>query len=174
MSEDVRREMVALLPRLRRFAYSLTGSMEEADDVVQSACAKALDRLDQYRLGTRLDSWMFRIVQTTWLDQVRSAPARTTAADPDALDRAVSIDPIEERVVARDALARIQRALTGLPEEQRVLLSLVVIDGLSYAQAAECLGIPTGTVMSRLSRARRRLADAIDEQKQPNARGSKR
>ncbi len=172
MSDDVRREMVELLPRLRRFAYSLTGSMEEADDMVQTACVKALSRLDQFKPGTRLDSWMFRIIQTTWLDHVRSAPVRRTVADPDALDQAVATDPIEERTMARLALDKVREAMGGLPEDQRVLLGLVVVDGLSYRQAAESLGIPIGTVMSRLSRARRRLADAIEAPRAATSGGS--
>ena len=172
MSDDVRREMVELLPRLRRFAYSLTGSMEEADDMVQTACVKALSRLDQFRPGTRLDSWMFRIIQTTWLDHVRSAAVQRTVADPDALDQAVAQDPIEERTIARVALEKVRQAMGGLPEDQRILLGLVVVDGLSYKQAAESLGIPIGTVMSRLSRARRRLADAIDSPRAAASEGS--
>ena len=172
MSDDIRREMVELLPRLRRFAYSLTGSMEEADDMVQTACMKALSRLDQFRPGTRLDSWMFRIIQTTWLDHVRSAAVQRTVADPEALDQAVMQDPIEERTIARVALDKVRQAMGSLPEDQRILLGLVVVDGLSYKQAAESLGIPIGTVMSRLSRARRRLADAIDSPRAAASEGS--
>ena len=172
MSDDIRREMVELLPRLRRFAYSLTGSMAEADDMFQTACLKALSRLDQFRPGTRLDSWMFRIIQTTWLDHVRSAAVQRTVADPDALDQAVTQDPIEERTIARVALEKVRQAMGGLPEDQRILLGLVVVDGLSYKQAAESLGIPIGTVMSRLSRARRRLADAIDSPRAAASEGS--
>ncbi|MDJ0935997.1 MAG: RNA polymerase sigma factor [Kiloniellales bacterium] len=172
MSDDIRREMVELLPRLRRFAYSLTGSMEEADDMVQTACVKALSRLDQFKPGTRLDSWMFRIIQTTWLDHVRSAPVQRTVLDPDALDQAVARDPIEERTMARAALEKVRQAMSGLPEDQRILLGLVVVDGLSYRQAAESLGIPIGTVMSRLSRARRRLADAIESPRAAASEGS--
>jgi len=172
MSDEIRREMVELLPRLRRFAYSLTGSMEEADDMVQTACVKALSRLDQFKPGTRLDSWMFRIVQTTWLDHVRSAPVQRTVFDSDALDQAVAKDPIEERTMARIALEKVRQAMGGLPEDQRVLLGLVVVDGLSYRQAAESLGIPIGTVMSRLSRARRRLADAIERPRAAASEGS--
>ena len=172
MSDDVRREMVELLPRLRRFAYSLTGSMEEADDMVQTACVKALSRLDQFRPGTRLDSWMVRIIQTTGLDHVRSAAVQRTVADPDALDQAVTQDPIEERTIARVALEKVRQAMGGLPEDQLILLGLVVVDGLSYKQAAESLGIPIGTVMSRLSRARRRLADAIDSPRAAASEGS--
>ena len=172
MSDDIRREMVELLPRLRRFAYSLTGSMEEADDMVQTACVKALSRLDQFKPGTRLDSWMFRIIQTTWLDHVRSAPVQRTVLDPDALDQAMVRDPIEERTMARAALKKVRQAMSGLPEDQRILLGLVVVDGLSYRQAAESLGIPIGTVMSRLSRARRRLADAIESPRAAASEGS--
>ena len=140
--------------------------------MVQTACMKALSRLDQFRPGTRLDSWMFRIIQTTWLDHVRSAAVQRTVADPEALDQAVMQDPIEERTIARVALDKVRQAMGGLPEDQRILLGLVVVDGLSYKQAAESLGIPIGTVMSRLSRARRRLADAIDSPRAAASEGS--
>ena len=140
--------------------------------MVQTACVKALSRLDQFKPGTRLDSWMFRIIQTTWLDHVRSAPVQRTVLDPDALDQAVARDPIEERTMARAALEKVRQAMSGLPEDQRILLGLVVVDGLSYRQAAESLGIPIGTVMSRLSRARRRLADAIESPRAAASEGS--
>ena len=80
VAEDIRTELVALLPRLRRFAYGLTGSLDEGDDVVQSACERALTRLDQFQPGTRLDSWMYRIVQTVWIDRRRAQQAARSQA----------------------------------------------------------------------------------------------
>ncbi len=171
MTQDVRQQIIDLLPRLRRFAYSLTGSMTEADDVLQSACERALGRLDQFTPGTRMDSWMFRIVQTTWIDRRRQAIRRSDRHDPEAME-AVAFDArIHEQTEARMALEVVRREIGNLPEEQRLVLALVTIDGLSYQQAADVLSIPTGTVMSRLARARKRLAIAID---QPTAQHSDR
>src|SRR5215475_7334293 len=87
VTQQVRDELVALLPRLRRFAYGLTGSLDEGDDVVQSACERALMRLDQFAPGTRLDSWMYRIVQTVWIDRLRARQSRReTGMDPADLE----------------------------------------------------------------------------------------
>jgi RNA polymerase sigma-70 factor (ECF subfamily) len=148
--------MVALLPRLRRFAYALTGSLDEGDDVVQSACERALSRLHQWQPGTRLDSWMFRIVQTTWIDRVRARRVRAEDADPLLLERQPANDHGPE-VEHRLLLARTRAAMAHLPEDQRSVLALVSVDGLSYREAAEALGVPIGTVMSRLARGRARL-----------------
>ena len=160
--DDVRKELVALLPRLKRFAYSLSGSLDEAEDLVQASCEKALMRLDQFEIGTRLDSWMFRIVQNTWIDRMRYAQRRGLVNDPDAVERIAFDARIHEQLEARSALDIVRTQFARLPEEQKVVLSLITIDGCSYEEAAQTLGIPIGTVMSRLSRARRKLAEAID------------
>lgn len=162
MAADLRQEMVALLPRLRRFAYSLSGSLEEADDVVQAACERALARLDQFEPGTRLDSWLFRIVQTTWIDRTRSAKRRAQVNDPDALEAMSVDDRIHERTEARAALQLVRDAIAELPEDQRAVLALCAIDGVTYQEAARILEVPIGTVMSRLARARKRLAHVVE------------
>lgn len=162
MDEDVRQEMIALLPRLRRFGYSLTGSMDEADDLVQGACERALLRLDQYERGSRLDSWMFRIMQTTWIDRIRTTRRRGTVNDPEMM-AAVPFDArIHEQTEARAALDIVRAEIALLPEDQRLVLALVTVDGMSYKDAAEVLEVPIGTVMSRLSRARKRLGEALE------------
>ncbi|HIN66053.1 MAG TPA: RNA polymerase sigma factor [Candidatus Obscuribacterales bacterium] len=161
---EIRLQIVALLPRLRRFAFALTGRQDEADDLVQSACLKALDRLSQYEVGTKLDSWMFRIVQTTFLDDVRSRSrrAKDTVINEDI--NAVGFDArIHEQTEARADLAIIRAKINELPAEQRELLALVVVDGMSYQSAAEVLDVPIGTVMSRLARARKKLASALQD-----------
>ena len=109
MAENVREELVALLPRLRRFAYSLSGSLDEADDLVQAACERALTRLHQYRPGTRLDSWMFRIIQTIWIDRRRSAARRDIVNDPEALEMVAHEARIAETTEARLALEIVRR-----------------------------------------------------------------
>lgn len=160
---DIRRQIVALLPRLRRLACALCSNQDEADDIVQSACEKALTRLDQFEPGTRLDSWMFRIVQTTFIDQRRSRRRRNADPLEDGTD-AVAFDArIYERTAARADLAIVRAEIGRMPDEQRAVLALVGVDGLAYKEAADVLGVPTGTVMSRLARARKRLADALGD-----------
>ncbi len=164
MSTDVRHEIVALLPRLRRFACALTGSIDEADDVVQAACERALKRLDQFTPGTRCDLWMFQIIRTVWIDKLRYAKRRETVNDPDEAERVGFDARIHEQTAARMDLEYVRREIANLSEEQRVVLVLVTVDGRSYQETADMLGIPVGTVMSRLARARRRLAEALDGQ----------
>lgn len=156
VNDDVRHQMVALLPRLRRFAFVLTRDMERADDLVQETCVRALDRIGQWERGTRLDSWLYRIAQNIWFDRLRAAKVRGETAEMDAAAELVGEDG---RVVvdAKLALGDISRAIAKLPEEQQVLIALVCIDGLSYKEAASILQVPIGTVMSRLARARQAL-----------------
>lgn len=149
-------DLVALVPKLRRFAYSLTGNRQDGDDLVQAACEKALRNVAQFQAGTRMDSWMYRIIQTLWIDDRRSARRRGTAMDPDEAhlsDEGKAASLPEDRMM----LAQTRAAMATLPEPQRAVLALVAIEGLSYREAAETLDIPVGTVMSRLSRAREAL-----------------
>jgi len=149
---SIHRELVALLPRLRRFACGLSGSLDRADDLVQTACERALSNLDKFAPGSRLDSWMFRIVQNLWVDRMRS-DGRWQQGDENALDRLPAND-MEREVEARMELIAVRRAIAALPPEQRVVLILVTVEGKSYREASEILAIPMGTVMSRLARAR--------------------
>jgi RNA polymerase sigma-70 factor (ECF subfamily) len=145
-------QLIAVLPRLRRFARGLTGAAAEADDLVQAACERALARKHQFEEGTRFDSWMFRIVQTIWIDQIRARDVRKEDAEVPE-ERLGSDEPVR-RVEARLALEEVRRAVDLLPPDQRTALLLVTVDGLSYKQAAEIAGVPVGTIMSRLARAR--------------------
>lgn len=161
--DDLRMQLVALLPRLRRFARGLAASRDEGDDLLQQACEKALARLHQFEPGSHLDRWMFRIVKTTHIDRRRQANRHRTADFTDDLVALVPFDArIEEQTAARQGLALVREAVKALPEEQREVLLLVVVDGLSYQDAADVIGVPQGTVMSRLSRARQKLARSIE------------
>jgi RNA polymerase sigma-70 factor (ECF subfamily) len=151
-SERFGDQLVAVLPRLRRFARGLTGSSVEADDLVQAACERALARRHQFQEGTRFDSWMFRIVQTIWIDQIRSREVRKADGDVGE-DRLGSDEPVR-RVEARLTLAEVRRAVDRLSPDQRAALLLVTVEGLSYKEAAEVVDVPVGTIMSRLARAR--------------------
>lgn len=152
--------MVALLPRLRRFAFVLTRDMEKADDLVQETCVRALDRIGQWEQGTRLDSWLYRIAQNIWFDRLRALKVRGETTE---IDTAVELAGEDGRdtIEAKLALNDISKAIAKLPEEQQVLIALVCIDGLSYKEAATILQVPIGTVMSRLARARQALHAAF-------------
>lgn len=159
MDEVMRAALIGLLPRLRRFGLALTGSAADADELVQDACERALGRADQLRDGARLDAWLYGIMRNRWTDEVRRRRVRRHDG-LEAADAAVGEDG-ERGADARLTLEAVRRALAGLPEEQRAVLVLVCVDGLSYKEAAGVLGVAIGTVMSRLSRGRRALHGAM-------------
>lgn len=161
MTGDVKRQIVALLPRLRRFAQALTGDRERGDDLVQETCLRALSRLEQWEEGTRLDSWMYRIAQNIWFDNIRALKVRGEVIDIDLAHDLVGEDG-RNTTGNRLALNEVMEAIGRLPPDQKVVIALVCIDGLSYKQAAEILEIPMGTVMSRLARARSAIHIATD------------
>jgi RNA polymerase sigma-70 factor (ECF subfamily) len=163
MTEEIRQEMAALIPRMRRFAHALAGSRDEGDDLVQAACVKALGALHQYEPGTRLDAWMFRIIRTGFLDRVRTAKRRPSVSDPETLEALSDGGKAARGVEDGMTLARVRQKMAELPEDQRAVLALVAIEGLSYREAAEALGVPVGTVMSRLARARAKLGALLQE-----------
>jgi len=148
--------IVALLPRLRRFALALARNREDGDDLVQATVERALTRFENWQEGTRLDSWMFKIMQNLWIDQTRAKRRWGEEATGDELDAAVGVDGravVESRLMLRETLTEV----LALPEDQRAVLVLVVVEGFSYREAADMLSMPVGTVMSRLSRARQAL-----------------
>ncbi len=159
---DLRREIVAVIPRLRRFARGLTGNQSDADDLVQVALEKALTRLHQFKPGTRLDSWLYRIVQTSFLDERRKAQRREVDMEQEQLENTPSIAS-QEYSERNAGIADIDRALAQLPDEQRLIVVAVLVEGHSYRDAADMMGLPIGTVMSRLSRARKALQAALSE-----------
>ena len=152
-------EMLTLLPRLRRFAVALTGRAADADDLVQDTIERALRNLDQFTPGTRMDSWMFRIAQNLWIDNLRSRKARGQPVELENVEQ-LSIDgrrAVDARLMLNDTI----NALAALPEDQRVVVALVLVDGLSYREAASVLQVPIGTVTSRLARGRDALAAKV-------------
>lgn len=153
VDQAFRRELVDLLPRLRRFARALTGHADRADDLVQAACEKALARSHQWQQGTRLDSWMYRILQTTWIDDRRTAAHHQSHLEEVPLESVADPGALRH-LEARTTLAAVRQAMRALPDPQRAVLGLVCVEGLSYREAADALGVPVGTVMSRLARAR--------------------
>src|SRR5690554_215111 len=153
--------MVALLPRLRAFARSLARNRDDADDLVQQTCEKALAGLAGFTPGTRLDSWMFKIMHRQWIDVARRKRPSADIDDPAVSDAIVGEDGRTVTSAKLD-LAVVNRAIGELAEEQRSVLVLVCVEGLRYREVAEILDIPIGTVMSRLARARTALGEALD------------
>lgn len=159
--EEIRREIVTLLPRLRRFASALTGSTDDGDDLAQATIERALQRISQWQPESRLDSWMFRIAQNLWFDQLRAQKRRGVMVSVDELH---DVSGCDGRAVTESELMlrRTQQAIACLPEEQRAVVALVLVDGASYSEAASLLETPIGTVMSRLSRARKALITMLE------------
>lgn len=162
MESDFRQDLVSLLPRLRRFAMTVATNLQDADDLVQQACEKALLKQAQWQPGTRLDSWMYRIIQNQHIDALRSRGRRGEQAPDFALeelgDAANSDVPERENL-----LRRVSELIADLPDEQRVVMLLVAVEEYSYRETAELLEVPIGTVMSRLARARGRIAAALGD-----------
>lgn len=159
-TEDFRTRVTALLPQLRRFALAMTGAPNDADDLVQSAVERALSRAEQWRPDTRLDSWMYKIVQNLWIDQTRRRSVRGEAAPIEQAHQVPGEDGrevVERRLMLQSARA----AFADLAPELRAAASLVILNGLSYREAADALEVPIGTIMSRVSRARRSLETAL-------------
>lgn len=156
VSRVVREDLVAVLPRLRRFCLALTRSPDAGDDLAQSTIERALGRIDQWEERTKLDSWMFTIAKNIFLDEVRATKRRGQRVDVETLSDIVGDDG-RQVTEGRSDLAHARQAIAALPVEQRALMALVVIDGQSYKDAAAILDIPIGTVMSRLARARQSI-----------------
>lgn len=154
--------MIRLLPRLRAFARSLARAPDQADDLVQTTCLRALDRIAQFTPGTRLDSWLYRIMRNIWIDEHRRRkPVLSIVEAPWAED--VTGEDGREVTETRLTLGEVGAVVASMPEEQRSVLILVCVEGMKYREVAEILDIPIGTVMSRLSRARLMVAEAMGE-----------
>jgi RNA polymerase sigma-70 factor, ECF subfamily len=158
MPAGIGQELVALLPRLRRFALVLCRSQSLADDLVQGACERALANAGSWTPGTKFDAWMFRILRNYWIDHLRRMRTEGMMEDISMQTQLVG-DAGEGPILSRLVLSEVQRAIDNLPQEQQEVLVLVCAEDLSYREAAEVLGVPIGTVMSRLARARKRLME---------------
>lgn len=155
-AEQIRSDIVAMLPRLRRFARALTGVSADADDIVQIAVERALMRIDQFQQGTRLDSWLFSITRNAWIDEARSRTRRGKVFAPAEAGEQVGFGGEAEVHVKLEA-DDVWTAMRKLPEEQREAVALVCVEGMAYREAAETLGVPIGTLTSRLARGREAL-----------------
>lgn len=152
----MRAELEALWPRLWRFAYGLSQNRQDAEDLAQSACVKALQNAGRFKQGTHLDRWMFTICRNLWRNEVRARKVRVgNGCIPiDDAHPLVEKDENETNIFASQVLSKVM----ALPEAQRETVLLVYVEGFSYKEAAAILGIPIGTIMSRLAAARTALA----------------
>jgi len=144
------------LPRLRRFARSLTGNAADADDLVQTGLERVLRHLDLYMPGTRLDSWLFKILKNVWIDEIRGRTRRERVFAPEEDGDRIGDDG-DAATLARRRLVEVEKAMRELPEDQRLAIALICVEGLSYAEASEVLDVPVGTLSSRLTRGRETL-----------------
>jgi RNA polymerase sigma-70 factor (ECF subfamily) len=161
-SDEFADALGAMLPRLRRFAFALSRHPADADDLAALAVERALGSRAQFTPGTRLDSWLFRITRNLWIDEARSRQRRASweapaeAGEQQGFDGAADIERSVE-------LAQVMRAMSALPDEQREVVALIMIEGLGYRETAELLGQPIGTVSSRLVRGRNALLAALGQ-----------
>ncbi|QYF91749.1 RNA polymerase sigma factor [Massilia sp. PAMC28688] len=160
LNAAIHSDIAALLPRLRRFARSITYNREDGDDLVQLAVERALTRTEQWQAGTRLDSWIFRIMKNAWIDEMRSRTRRDQVFAPEELGEHVGDDAAE----AHQQRMAVQKAISMLSEDHRIVIGLVLVDGMPYKEAAEVLEIPMGTLTSRLARAREALQGLLSDQ----------
>lgn len=166
-ASDFAGEVLGVLEPLYAIALRLTRNRADAEDLVQDTVVKALRFAHQFRPGTNLKAWLFTILHNTWRNRVRDTARALVDVDSERVDEAAALDgPVAyetpERILLRDTLdADLQAALDGLPEAFRAAVWLRDVEELSYAEIAEVLGVPIGTVMSRISRGRRLLLERL-------------
>lgn len=163
---NLKAKLVKELPRLRRFAHGLTGNTPDADDLVQSLVEKLLTKEQQTSLGTGEQEpevpWLLRVCKNLWIDQLRTNANRAQLQEQNQ----EQIQPKQEQSGPQDDnMNHIALAIEQLNDEQKQLVVLVIVEGYSYAEAAQTLDIPVGTVMSRVARARGKLMEILSEQK---------
>jgi len=159
---EFERALLDLLPRLRRFARALTLDHADADDLCQTALERALKAEASWEKGSRLDSWMYRIIRNCWIDEVRARKRRSETFVAEEAGASVG-QADDRRIEARVELGNVDRAMAELPPEQREVIALILVEGLAYREAAELLDLPMGTVTSRLVRGRQALMEMLGE-----------
>jgi RNA polymerase sigma-70 factor (ECF subfamily) len=156
-------QLASLLPRLRRFAHSLSRDSADADDLTQATIERALKSRDQWQPGSRLDSWACRIMRNLWIDTARARSRKSAREAPEEEGLNVGEDPRDSMDASLD-LHRIMAAMARLPDEQREVVALILVEGFGYREVSEMLGLPIGTVSSRLVRGRTALLAMVGEQ----------
>ena len=158
-------DLAAVIPRLRRYALVLTGNSARGDDLVQDTLTRAWDKRSYWRPGSDLRAWLFTIMHNVFVNQLAAARRDAANVSLDAEDgdgiasQISSYDDPTKRVELREVMQKVRR----LPADQREVLMLVAVEGMRYEEVAETLGIPIGTVMSRLSRARDKLKRMVSQ-----------
>lgn len=152
-------ELVTLLPRLRRFARALARNAHDADDLVQIALERALAHADQLRPDAALAGWVFGILRHAWVDELRARGRSQKVFAPEESGRNVGDVGQGEQA----EMLSVQQAMGRLPEDQRVAVALVLVEGLAYKEAAHVLDVPIGTLTSRLARGREALQAMLGE-----------
>jgi RNA polymerase sigma-70 factor, ECF subfamily len=160
---DKRAEIVRLMPRLRRYARALLANPDQADDLVQASVERGLSRMHLWRHGTDLRAWLFTIMHNLYVNDLARARIRPDSV-PLEDGRAGAADGGQDDVVALHAIVGLLRKL---PADQRQTVLLIGLEEMTYRQAAAVMGVPLGTVMSRLARARERLRELSGEQREP-------
>jgi RNA polymerase sigma-70 factor, ECF subfamily len=152
------------IPRLRRYARALTRATDRADDLVQDTLVRALAKLHLWQPGTDLRAWLFTIMHHQYVNTVRREARERATVDIEQVSSSVAAttDPTAQR-----QLLELDRALARLPSEQREVVLLVGLEGMPYESVAEILGVPIGTVRSRLSRGRERLRELMGRDREP-------
>jgi RNA polymerase sigma-70 factor (ECF subfamily) len=165
---DKRTALVAELPHLMRYARSLTRDADMANDLVQDTTTRALSRLNLFQAGTNMRAWLFTVMHNLHRQNLRKSSRRAAPMQisEEIENRIASVDDATQRLALRD----MDRAVAELPEEQRQVLLMISLEDMSYQDTATALGIPVGTVMSRLARARERLRRAVEGQNRPQLR----
>lgn len=161
--QEITEGLESIYPRLWRYCFVLTRARDMADELAQMVCLRALEKSHQFEPGSLLDRWLFTIAQRTWIDEIRKQAVRTGGGLVPIEESdlpATSPDP-EMNLFHRQTLLSVME----LPDAQRSTVMLVYIEGYSYKEAAETLGIPIGTVMSRLSIARKKLVESLTEER---------
>ena len=155
---DIRRDIVELLPRLRRLAWAVARDGPDSEDLLQRTVEKALASCDSFQPGSRVDLWMFRIMKNLWIDEVRKRGRWSRLVSPLPEDDEIGDrGRFAEDILDSFELGRIRELVEDLPEEQRIAVKLVLLGGYSYAEAAAILEVPEGTLTSRLARGRMAL-----------------
>jgi RNA polymerase sigma-70 factor (ECF subfamily) len=146
-------DITSHIPRLRRYARALTGDSSAADDLVQDTLERAWRRLALWRTGSDLRAWLFTIMHNIFVNQSRADPRKLAQVAALAGTDLSVTTPQEDRLILQD----LNKALRNLPHDQREVLLLIGLEQMTYEEAAKVIGIPVGTVMSRLSRGREQL-----------------
>lgn len=155
----MKKELTALMPMIRRFAYSLTGSPHDADDLLQNTIERVLSR--GVPEDVDLTKWVFRVCRNIWIDEYRARKVRQIAAQSSELTEEQYVDG-DKIIYNQITLNEVNIAMDKLPDDQRSILALIAVQGMSYKEVSETLSIPMGTVMSRLARARIALSQYLN------------